>query len=168
VKCAVACLLALVALGFGGAACGGSSGTSQARQQAEQRWRTGLNRWGNDMVAALNGISLLFSNATFVDRLQRGDASTTARLAGYERRLATCGARVRGLGDAPDGFADAHDEALRACVSLERGARQVRRGIVQWQSGRGIDGIDAATNTLGFGQDLVQRARAELNAAPDE
>jgi len=116
VKLAAACLLAFLALGAAG--CGGSSGPSEAEQQAAQRWRAGFSRWGNDMLTALNGISVLFSNATHVDRLQRGDARTTARLAALEQRLATCGDRIRGLGVAPDELTAAREEALRECDSL--------------------------------------------------
>jgi len=163
-----AAALLLVAIVLGAAGCGGSSGPSQEDRQSEQRWRSGFGRWGNDMVAALNGISVLFSNPSFVDRLQRGDARTSARLATYERRLDTCGSRVRALGDAPEALAQAREDALRACVLLERGSRQVRRGVTEWQGGRGIDGIDAATNTLGVAQDEIQRARGALGSAPDE
>jgi hypothetical protein len=169
VRTAAASLLALVALGLGGTACGGGTkAPSEAEQKAEAQWRTGFSRWGNDMIAALNGISILFSSPGTVDQLQRREARTIARLAAFERRLATCGARVRGLGAAPENLVGVREEALRACVNLERGSRQVRRGVTDWQNGRGIDGIDVATNTLGAGQDGILRARAELRAPRDE
>jgi hypothetical protein len=163
-----ACCLAVLALGLGGAACGGSSGPSQEEQQAARDWRTGFSRWGNDMISALNGISILFSNASTVDLLQRRDARTVGRLARFEQQLSTCGSRVRGLGEPPETLARAREEALLACTNLERGSRQVRRGVTDWQDGRGIDGIDLATNTLGAGQDGIARARAELTKPRDE
>ena len=117
------------------------------------------------MVGALNGISVLFSDAGNVDKLQRGQPRAIARLARLERTLRSCGAAVRRLGPAPDAFAQTRKEALRTCVSLERGAREVKTGIEAWQNGLGIDGIDRATETLSTGQDGIGRTRAELKAA---
>jgi hypothetical protein len=65
------------------------------------------------MISALNGISILFSNASTVDLLQRRNARVVGRLARYEQQLATCGDRVRGLGAAPETLARARAELTK-------------------------------------------------------
>jgi hypothetical protein len=163
-RTAAAIGLIALACALGGAACGGSSKEETAGQQTEARWRNGLTRWSNDMLGALNGISLLFSTPRRVDQLQRGEATTSAALVRFERELSGCSAQVNRLGPPPSGLELAQAVALRACTELEQGSTLVRQGVADWQGGLTQAGINAATSTLGAGQDGVARARLELRA----
>ena len=167
-RAAAAVAFAVLALGLGAAACGGGGQSKEdkaAQVRAEHRWRSGLMGWSEDMGGAMNGISLLFSNPGSVDRLQRGNPRTMAQLARFERILSRCGATVIGLGPAPEALGPARKAALRACVSLERGAREVRTGIEDWKNGLTGVGINRASETLSTGQDGLARARVELKAS---
>jgi hypothetical protein len=164
-----ACTLAAVALTVAGTGCGGESAADraakEAQRQAQARWRAGLTRWSTQMIGALNEISVILSTADTVTLLERGNDRVHARLERFESTLASCGRVVRGLGPAPEVFAGARRDALRACSSLESGTELVRSGVLALQHGRGLGGINEGTVLLGVGQESVLRARAQL-AAP--
>jgi hypothetical protein len=162
-----AVVLAALVFGLGAASCGGGGQSEEeaaADRQAQVRWQTGLARWRADMLGALNGISLLLSTAASVDLLRSGDVRTTARLDGFEQRLAACHVTIGRLGEAPESLAAARREALRACRSLESGAQLVHDGVASWRIGRGDASISRATETLGDGQRGVERVRLALRA----
>jgi hypothetical protein len=170
---AVAVALAALVLGGGTAGCGGGQSASEradeaAKRQIETRWRTGFVRWSGDMIAALNAISVLFSDSQSVALLLERDAKTIARLARLEETLAGCGDVVRRLGPAPELFADAHQDAVRACTSLESGTRIVRDGVEAWQNGLGYDRLNEGTELLGEGQNTILRAQSELESSDED
>jgi hypothetical protein len=161
-------LLAAV-LVIGATACGGDSAAdraaARAERQAQANWRSGLVQWSNDMIQALNGLSLLFSSADATTLLLRRDEGTTARLERLATTLDGCRTQVTRLGPAPEPFATARRYALRACASLENGSLLVRTGVVAWQNGLGMDKINQGTDLLGTGQAALVRARSELNGS---
>ena len=158
--------VAAAGTGCGG---GGPSQEERAAEQAEQRaqtqWRNGLTRWSNQMISALIAISVMFSDVHTVDLLQRGDALVAARLDRLERKLAGCTSAVERLGPPPELYEPAHRQALRACGNLEKGTRQVRAGIAEWQQGLTQAALNEATATLGEGQSGVLRARTQLRTS---
>ena len=128
--------VALAALALAATACvGGPSKEEQvADRQAQARWQAGISRWSADMLGALNGISVLLSKADTVNRLRSGEPETTGRLVRFERTLAGCSAAITRLGPSPDALEGVRREALRACRSLESGARLVRVGVATWRA----------------------------------
>ena len=152
------CAAALVALVLAG--CGGGSGTreTQADKEAVAQWANGLHSWGSAMNRSINGISLLFSRPADVRGIQAGNHRVGALLARYDRTLAGCSARVRQLGAAPVPLALARGEALHACVSLERAASLIRRGVVAFQRGLGPGLLNSTSEPLAAGEDGVRRA----------
>ena len=159
--------LAALACGLLGTACGGGASEEQAASdgQAQARWQTGLTRWSDDMIRALNGISVLLAHAASVDRLKSGEPRTSARLARFERTLAGCRAVIARLGSPPNALAAVRQRALRACASLESGARLMRDGVVVWRNGGGIGALDRAYYVLGSGQSGIAHVRADLKVA---
>jgi hypothetical protein len=120
------------------------------------------------MIAALNAISVLFADTRRVTLLLERDPRVTNRLDSLEDRLAGCGRVVRGLGPAPPGLADARDDALRACTSLENGTRLLRDGVEAWQNGLGFDQLNEGTELLGEGQNTIARAQIEIAEPPPD
>jgi len=163
--------LALVCLVF--VACGGkvashtsSTRLSPAAEHAQVvRWSAGLRRWGGDIRAALDGISILFSNQAALDSIQSRKPRTHAALLRYERTLTTCSATVKRLGAPPVILRMARRDALRACVSLEQGAWIVQKSVREVERGSMPDIITEAADPLGAGQDGVRRALLDLAPA---
>jgi hypothetical protein len=157
--------LTALACGLGTAACGGG-GPSADEQAAQARWQAGVPRWRADMLAALNQISLMLSNAGTITDLHRGTKPVMAQLVRHEERLEGCEAEIEQLGEAPGDLEAVRREALRACRALARGAGLVRDGVTAWQAGINSNrDINRANTALGRGQRGLDRARRQLNAA---
>ncbi len=166
---AVALALAAAVLGFGVTGCGGADSSSErATEAAQTQWRSGLTKWSNEMIRALNGISVLFSTPRTVELLQRRDQRTNARLERLQETLEGCAAKVRRLGPAPEPLAEARRYAIRACSALERGSRLVRAGVEEWQNGLGMEHLNEGTELLGTGQEAIVLARIRLKAPAPE
>ena len=166
-----AVILAGLALGLGAPACGGGGASKEeraAQQRAQERWQQGVPRWRTQMLHALNGISLMLSNAKSVSRLQSGNQQATAQLGTLERELSDCSASIKRLGLAPGKLADVRRVALATCRSLERGAQLVHEGVADWQIGNGGRQINSANVALGNGQHGIERVRAHLKTALDD
>jgi hypothetical protein len=144
------------------AGCGGSSGTKAEDKAAEARWASGLRQWGSGMTRAIDGISLVFSRPADVRGIQAGDRRVGARLARYERTLADCSARVERLGAPPASLVLAQREALHACISLERAAVLIRKGIAAFQHGLGPQLLNGSGEPLTAGEDGIRRAQLDL------
>jgi hypothetical protein len=144
------------------AGCGGSSGTEAQDKAAEARWAAGLRQWGSGMTRAIDGISILFSRPADVRGIQAGDRRVGARLARYERTLAACSARVERLGTPPASLVLAQREALHACISLERAAVLIRKGIAAFQHGLGPQLLNGTGEPLTAGEDGIRRAQLDL------
>jgi hypothetical protein len=158
-----AALLVVILVACGGE--GGGSSTQETTSAATVRWQAGLRAWGTDMRGAINGISLLFSRPADVRRIESGDLGTGAALRRLERALAACTARVQRLGPAPPPLRLARAEALHACVSLERAAGLIRRGVTQVQGGQGVTLLNLSGASLARGEDGVRRAVLDLSSA---
>jgi hypothetical protein len=157
----------LVACGGTVAARTASTARSPAAERAQAvRWSAGLRRWGGDVRAALDGLSVLFSNQAALDSIQSRKTRAHAALLRYEQTLTTCSATVRRLGAPPTALRTARREALRACASLEEGARVVRRSVREVEHGRMPDLLTEAADPLGAGEDGVRRALLDLAPAP--
>jgi hypothetical protein len=166
---AVAGTLVVLAFVLGTTGCGDSAKKKEAaaaQARAAAHWRAGLVLWRKEMLGALNGISLLFSNKDSVQLLLAADPKTGARLDGYDATLAGCSAVISGLGPAPVELADARRSALQACASLETGARLVRAGMKDLQGGLGSDVVSRATVPLSAGQNELDVAASEARHAP--
>ena len=111
-----AVVLTALACGLAAAACGG--GTSQADRAAQARWQAGVPRWHDEMVGALNQISLMLSNPQTVEDLHKGKAPALAQLDRYERRLEGCADTIGRFGEAPGDLEAVRKEAMRACHAL--------------------------------------------------
>ena len=164
---ASALTLVLLTLLVAAAACGGGGGKqgNTAEARAVVHWRAGLVRWNRQMIAALNGLSVLFSQPGPVTRLAASDPDTGARFASLDGTLADCSARVSALGPAPPGLEVARRLALRACVNLERGARLARAGVSSLQRGLGSIALDRATEPLSTGQNELSAAATALRSS---
>jgi hypothetical protein len=150
---------ALVAVALAGCGGGGSSTSgSEADKAVAARWATGLHAWGSAMNRSINGISILFSQPSDVRGIQAGSRRVGVLLARYERTLANCSSRVRRLGAAPASLTLAKGEALHACISLERAASLIRRGVTAFQQGLGPDLLNSTSEPLSAGEDGVRRA----------
>jgi len=114
------------------------------------------------MTRAIDGISLLFSRPADVRGIQAGDRRVGAVLARYERTLASCSARVERLGVPPASLELAKREALHACISLERAAVLIRKGIVAFQRGLGPQLLNGTGDPLTAGEDGIRRAQLDL------
>jgi hypothetical protein len=157
--------LTALACGVGTSACGGG-GTSEDDQAAQARWQSGVPRWRHDMLAALNQISLMLSNADTLDDLHRGKKQALDQLGRHEAKLETCADAIEQLGEAPGDLDTVRREALRACRALTRGASLVRDGVTAWQAGiRSNRDINRANTALGNGQRGIDRVRRQLNEA---
>jgi hypothetical protein len=114
------------------------------------------------MTAAVDGVSLLFSRPADVRRIAAGDHRVALVLRRYELTLAGCSARVERLGAPPTALAVARREALHACVSLERAATLIRKGITAFQNGLGTAVLGATGDPLTAGADGLRRAELDL------
>ena len=114
------------------------------------------------MRRAINGISVLFSRPADVRGIQAGNHRIDAVLQRYETTLAGCSAGVKRLGSPPASLVLAKREALHACVSLERAAALIHKGVVAFQQGRGPDVLNATGEPLSAGEDGVRRAQLDL------
>ena len=114
------------------------------------------------MKGAINGISVLFSQPADVRGIQAGNHRIGAALLRYEETLAQCSSRVKRLGSPPASLVLAKREALHACVSLERAAELIRKGVTAFQQGRGPDVLNATGEPLSAGEDGVRRAQLDL------
>jgi hypothetical protein len=158
--------LTAIACGLGAAACGGGGGRSEDEQAAQARWQAGVPEWRNDMVGALNQLSLMLSSPQTVDDLHLGKPAAMARLARHEQSLESCAATIEGFGDAPGVLEAVRREALQACRALARGAELVRDGVAAWRAGiRSNRDINRANTALGNGQRRVARASSQLRQA---
>jgi hypothetical protein len=144
------------------AGCGGGSDTKSQDKAAEARWAGGLRQWGSGMTRAINGISLMFSRPADVRGIQAGDRRVGARLARYEQTLAQCSARVQRLGAAPASLELARREAMHACISLERAAVLIRKGVTAFQRGLGPQLLNGTDVPLSAGEDGIRRAQLDL------
>jgi hypothetical protein len=153
----VVCVLA----GCGGG--GGSATSTSAEKGADAaQWAGGLRRWGLGMQRAINGISVLFSRPADVRSIEAGEPRVGRTLRRYERTLAACSERVRRLGTPPESFVLAHREALHACVSLERAAVLIGKGVTAFQRGLGPDVLNTTAEPLSAGEDGVRRAQLDV------
>jgi hypothetical protein len=159
----VAALLVVMLAACGGE--GGDSSTQQTTPTATVRWQSGLRAWGTGIRRAINGISVLFSRPADVRRIESGDVRAVAALRRFERTLAACTDRVQQLGAAPPPLRIARAEALHACISLERAAGLIRRGVAQVQGGQGLTLLDLSGASLAAGEDGVRRAVLDLSPA---
>jgi hypothetical protein len=161
-------MLSALAIAFGTAACGGGGPPAEERaaeRDALVRWQGGLTRWRADMLGALNGISVLLSDARSVDRLHAGDEATVAQLHRLEARLSGCRAAIARLGAVPELLAPVREGALRACRSLRKGAELLRNDFSTWRAGPGGPATSGATESLSDGQRGVEHVQVALNAA---
>jgi hypothetical protein len=154
----VVCVLA----GCGGG--GSATSTSAEKGATAAQWAGGLRRWGLGMQRAIDGLSVLFSRPADVRRIEAGEPRVGRTLRRYERTLAACSERVRRLGTPPTSFVLAHREALHACVSLERAAVLIGKGVAAFQQGLGPDVLNTTAEPLSAGEDGVRRA--QLDVAP--
>jgi hypothetical protein len=155
----------VLALGLGVSGCGGASTsvtTSAAQDRAIVSYRAGLTRWGRQMIGALNGLSVLFSSRTAVQQIEAGEHTVGVKLGRLESALEGCTVVVRALGPPPAVFAVARRHALRACASLERGAKLVHQGVKEFQGGLGADRFTEAAAPLNDGQGDIGLVRSEL------
>jgi len=160
--------LVVLAVGLLGAGCGSSAGkTSAQTEEADQQWLTGLQAWGRSMRLTLNQMSEVFASPYAVNEIAGADRSVAAKLAGYEGTLAGCSARVRSLGPAPAAYVEARRFALRACSSLEEGARLVRDGVKQFQNGNGSTTLSSSIEPLSDGQSDVELAVSQVGGKAD-
>jgi hypothetical protein len=159
--------LTAIACGLGAVACGGGGGgRSEDEQAAQARWEAGVSEWRNDMVAALNELSLMLSSAQTVDDLHLGRRAALAKLARHEQTLESCTTTIEGFGDAPGALGSVRKEALKACHALSRGAELVRDGVAAWRAGiRSNRDINRANTALGNGQRRLQRVSRQLKTA---
>jgi hypothetical protein len=144
------------------AGCGGSSGTNSQQRAAERHWSGGLRAWGSGMTQAIDGISVLFSRPADVRGIQAGDRQVNAKLTRYERTLAGCSERVKRLGVPPASLELAKREAIHACISLERAAVLIRKGIAAFRHGLGPQLLNGTGEPLTAGQDGIRRAQLDL------
>ena len=145
------------------AGCGGGSSTkSSADRAAAARWAGGLRAWGSGMTRAIDGISVLFSSPKDVRGIQAGDRRVAAVLARYERTLAECSARIERLGAPPVALVLSKREAMHACISLERAAVLIRKGITAFQHGLGPQLLNGTGDPLTAGEDGIRRAQLDL------
>jgi hypothetical protein len=114
------------------------------------------------MTHAIDGISVLFSHPKDVRGIQAGDPRVAAVLAGYERTLAGCSARVERLGAPPATLVLSKREAMHACISLERAAILIRKGIAAFQHGLGPQLLNGTGDPLTAGEDGIRRAQLDL------
>jgi hypothetical protein len=156
----VALAIALSASGCGGGQ--SATQTTAAQQRAVAVYHAGLQRWATQMIRALNGMSVLFSTPKAVRQLEAGEHAVGVKLAGYERTLARCTVVLKSLGAAPSRFVVIRRHALHACANLERGAALVKRGVEEFQGGRGVAGFDTAAAPLNDGQLDIGLVRSEL------
>jgi hypothetical protein len=157
-------VLALTLLVLALAACGSNDAhksQSNAARAAAQ-WSGGLRHWGSRITDAIDGISLLFSQPSSVRGIQAGNLRIGAMLAKYERTLAACSARVERLGTPPASLVLAKREALHACISLERAAVLIRKGIAAFQHGLGPELLNGTGDPLTAGEDGIRRALLDL------
>ena len=133
--------------------------------------RTGLLAWRREMLAALDGISVLFETQNSVASLIAPGSPQARSLGRDERLLAGCSGRVTQLGVLPRSFQLARRYALAACMSLERGGRLVVAAVQGLR--RGLSGsLDEATVPLSNGQNEMSVAVRTMPAtrakdAPD-
>src|SRR5262249_54866303 len=151
--------LTALACGLGAAACGGASADDKA---AQTRWQQGVPRWHDEMVNALNQISVMLSSPRTVENLHNGKAGALAQLDRYESRLEGCADAIGKLGEAPGDLEPVRKEAMKACHALTRGAGLVRDGVNGWQVGMGGRAINRANVALGNGQRAVERVKSRL------
>jgi hypothetical protein len=153
------CLLA----GLLSAGCGSGGGAASTQATAAERaWQVGLRGWSREMLGALDGMSRLFASPSAVRGIEGSQPKFDGELAVFEATLGGCTDRVRRLGPPPSRFQRAHEDALRACTSLERGAKLVIAGVKEVQGGRGYDVFGEATDPLSTGQSEVVLAKSEL------
>ena len=127
-------VVALAALAFGLAVTraatrsvggGAGGGTAGARAVADRDRAAGAPTW-----SARSTASRCCSRTRRASTCSRAaSARTTAQLARFERTLAGCTGEIARLGPAPDALTTVRRDALRACRSLESGARLVRDGV---------------------------------------
>lgn len=151
----------LVASGCGGGPRGGVT-TMSAQDRAIASYRTGLRRWGQQMIGALNGMSLLFSTPKAVQQIEAAQRTVGAKLERFERTLAGCTAAIERLGPPPGAFVVVRRHALHACENLEKGAALVKQGVKDFQTGLGADRFTEASGPLNDGQGGIGLVRSEL------
>jgi hypothetical protein len=160
--------VAVLVIGLGASGCGGASGSeatsTAARDRAIASYRAGLRTWGQQMITALNDMSVLFSTQASVARIETADTAVDAKLDRLERTLTGCTAAIERLGRPPVVFVPARLHALRACVSLEKGAKLVELGVKEFRGGLGVQRFTDAAGPLGDGQDDIGVVRSELSA----
>ena len=104
----------------------------------------------------------MFGRAADVRRIAAGNRRTALVLRRYERMLAGCSARVERLGAPPAALVLARREALHACLSLERAAALIRKGVAAFQNGLGTAALGATGEPLTAGADGLRRAQLDL------
>jgi hypothetical protein len=166
-----ALVLVVLVIGLIGTGCGSSgttaTTTSAAAKEAQQRWLVGLRAWSHKMRLTLDGISVLFTSPESVRGIEGGSRNVDAQLARYVNTLATCSVLVRALDPTPVALGLARHYALRACESLEAGARLIREGVKQVQDGDGSSLLNQATIPLSAGQsDLAVAVSSAVTANP--
>jgi hypothetical protein len=144
------------------AGCGGGSTTAAGNGTAAAQWSGGMRQWGLEMQRAIDGISVLFSRPADVRGIQAGERRVGQKLRRYERALAACSERVRQLGAPPASLVLAQREALHACVSLERAAVLIGKGVAAFQRGLGPDVLNTTAEPLSAGEDGIRRAQLDL------
>jgi hypothetical protein len=147
---------ALVVLAL--SACGGNTVKQPQTTPAEAHWRAGLTHWGASMTAAINGVSLLFSNPASVRAIEAGDRKIGAKINRFAQTLTGCATTVLRLGAVPARFAASGQQALRACAALQQASALVRSGVRQVQHGLGFDLLSRSGDAFTAGQDAVRRA----------
>ena len=165
---ASALTLVLLTLLVAAAACGGGGGkqVDTAEARAVVHWRAGLVRWNRQMIAALNGLSVLFSAARSgrpgsrhpTRAPARGSRASTGRSPTARHASPRSAPRRRG-------WRSRGRLALRACVNLERGARLARAGVSSLQRGLGSIALDRATEPLSTGQNELSAAATALRSS---
>ena len=157
------------ALALGASACGGSGAgeakpTASQIQATETKWRAGLLVWRRVMLHALDGLSPSSLRPTARCRiLSQARSPSSAKLLRFESPIATCSAKVRLLGPAPEAFLQSRIYALEACKRLNEGVGEVNQVVADLRHGIAIDPIDP----LGNATVLLATGQTELSTAVD-
>jgi hypothetical protein len=167
-------MLVVLAFALGASACGstthaGTKASAAQLEAAKAHWRAGLGRWQRSMIAALDGISVLFSTETTLVDLQADHSHATLKLAAFESTLTNCDEALAQIGPVPPSFALSGRYASRACKNLELGERMVEQAVRQMKDNTLIDPMDplhSASGPLATGQQEIVTASAALAPEP--
>ena len=162
----------VLALVFGGSACGGEDKAAKERaereraaaalRQADARYRTRFQAWSTSALQPALRVSGIFANPSSLDLLLNGDPATRHELNVELRKLRGCSDAVERIGTPPARFRRARATAMSACAHFEAGASLVDVGLGAAQGGLGAGLLSRAANELRKGTELVGAANERL------